>query len=206
MIDQFGEDHPHLARGRDRQGGTGAAVAWMVSNCLTESNRCRVLEVGGGEEECLNLCTSREGFVETLRQYVEVDVFGSCYQDSQQCDKESAGDCWDLLASRCMVQSFILSSYHAPPAGTSSTSPWRTPCAPIMSPRSSGSRCGETSSLLCSVPDSKEYILTSLPFSGPRRCELLRHRSPQILHRHRGPGIQREAQIAGGAPPAPGGG
>ena len=114
MIDQFGEDHPHLARRRDRQGGTGAAVAWMVSNCLTESNRCRVLEAGGGEEECLNLHTPREGFVETLRQYVEVDVFGPCYQDSQQCGKESAGDCWDLLASRCMVQSFILSSCHAP--------------------------------------------------------------------------------------------
>ena len=69
---------------------------------------------GGGrwEEECLNLCTPREGFVETLRQYVEVDVFGPCYQDSQQCGKESAGDCWDLLASRCMVQTFILSSCH----------------------------------------------------------------------------------------------
>ena len=41
MIDQFGADHSHLAQRRDRQGGTGAAVAWMVSNCLTESNRCR---------------------------------------------------------------------------------------------------------------------------------------------------------------------
>ena len=51
MIDQFGADHSHLAQRRDRQGGTGAAVAWMVSNCLTESNRCRVLEAGGGAEE-----------------------------------------------------------------------------------------------------------------------------------------------------------
>ena len=48
MIDQFGADHSHLAQRRDRQGGTGAAVAWMVSNCLTESNRwgCWRLEVG----------------------------------------------------------------------------------------------------------------------------------------------------------------
>ena len=46
MIDQFGADHSHLAQRRDREGGTGAAVAWMVSNCLTESNRCR--GAGGG--------------------------------------------------------------------------------------------------------------------------------------------------------------
>ena len=46
MIDQFGADHSHLAQRRDREGGTGAAVAWMVSNCLTESNRS-VLEDGG---------------------------------------------------------------------------------------------------------------------------------------------------------------
>ena len=46
MIDQFGADHSHLAQRRDRQVGTEAAVAWMVSNCLTESNRCR--GAGGG--------------------------------------------------------------------------------------------------------------------------------------------------------------
>ena len=60
----------------------------------------------------MNLCTGREGFVETLRQHVEVDVFGSCYPDSHQCGKESAGDCWDLLASRCRPSSCVLSSCH----------------------------------------------------------------------------------------------
>ena len=37
-------------------------VAWMVSNCLTKSNR--------------------EGFVEALQQYIKVDTFGSCYKGS----------------------------------------------------------------------------------------------------------------------------
>ena len=62
----------------------------------------------------MNLNTGREGFVETLRQHVEVDVFGSCYPDSHQCGKESAGDCWDLLASRCRPSSCVLSSCHVP--------------------------------------------------------------------------------------------
>ena len=75
FIDTFGESNKHLA---DKKGNSSVKVAWMVSNCLTKSNR--------------------EGFVETLRKFINVDVYGSCYQDSKKCEKEKSDNCWNYIS------------------------------------------------------------------------------------------------------------
>ena len=64
LITKFGSENSHLAV-RNKTPEVKAAVAWMVSNCLTESNR--------------------EGFVEDLRKYIDIDIFGNCYKGE---DKE----------------------------------------------------------------------------------------------------------------------
>ena len=60
LVSNFGKENTHLAARRTSEGEAGATVAWMVSNCLTESNR--------------------EGFVEELRNHIKIDIYGSCYQ------------------------------------------------------------------------------------------------------------------------------
>ena len=63
LITKFGSENSHLAV-RNKTPEVRAAVAWMVSNCLTESNR--------------------EGFVEDLRKYIDIDIFGNCYKGEDQ--------------------------------------------------------------------------------------------------------------------------
>ena len=58
LISKFGEENTGLAARKTREGKP--TVAWMVSNCLTESNR--------------------EGFVEDLRKHINIDVYGNCYK------------------------------------------------------------------------------------------------------------------------------
>ena len=58
VVARFGRDNSHLAR-RKPAGGQ-AKVAWMVSNCLTESNR--------------------EGYIEDLRKHINIDIYGPCYK------------------------------------------------------------------------------------------------------------------------------
>ena len=66
MINVFGKKHKHLAdKGVDK-----VKIAWMVSNCLSKSNR--------------------EGFVEALKKHIDVDIFGPCYKDSKKCDKSNS--------------------------------------------------------------------------------------------------------------------
>ena len=69
----FGVKNQHLAANKPGE------VAWMVSNCLTESNR--------------------EGYVEELRKHINIDIFGSCYEGSKSCAKDVSNDCWDFIAS-----------------------------------------------------------------------------------------------------------
>ena len=74
MINVFGEKHKHLAE----KGVKKVKIAWMVSNCLSESNR--------------------EGFVEALKTHIDVDVFGPCYKDSKKCDKSDSESCWTKIS------------------------------------------------------------------------------------------------------------
>ena len=74
MINIFGEKHKHFAD----KGGDKVKIAWMVSNCLSESNR--------------------EGFVEALKKHMDVDIFGSCYKNSKKCDKSNFETCWNKIS------------------------------------------------------------------------------------------------------------
>ena len=60
LISKFGRENTGLAV---KNSSVQASVAWMVSNCLTESNR--------------------EGFVEDLRRHIDIDIYGSCYKGEQ---------------------------------------------------------------------------------------------------------------------------
>ena len=75
LIDKFGENNKHLA---ERKRNSSVRVAWMVSNCLTKSNR--------------------EGYVEALKKFIDVDVFGSCYKDSKKCEKDGSDHCWNYIS------------------------------------------------------------------------------------------------------------
>ena len=75
LIDKFGENNKHLA---ERKGNSSVRVAWMVSNCLTKSNR--------------------EGYVEALKKFIDVDVYGSCYKDSKKCEKDGSDNCWNYIS------------------------------------------------------------------------------------------------------------
>ena len=59
LISKFGEENKGLAVRKTTEEGK-PTVAWMVSNCLTASNR--------------------EGFVEDLRKHIDIDIYGSCYK------------------------------------------------------------------------------------------------------------------------------
>ena len=74
LIGNFGEKNSHLAR----KGNSSVKVAWMVSNCLSKSNR--------------------EGYVEALKKFIDVDVFGSCYKDSKICEKNGSDNCWNYIS------------------------------------------------------------------------------------------------------------
>ena len=58
LIKKFGKNNLDLAKKKNMDQNVN--IAWMVSNCLTQSNR--------------------EGFVEELKKHIPVDVFGPCYQ------------------------------------------------------------------------------------------------------------------------------
>ena len=60
LIRKFGEENSGLAVRKTPAQDSKAKVAWMVSNCLTESNR--------------------EGFVEDLRKHIDIDIYGNCYK------------------------------------------------------------------------------------------------------------------------------
>ena len=76
LINKFGAKNQDLAsKGSNRN----ATVAWMVSNCFTESNR--------------------EGYVEKLQEFIDVDIYGGCYDDSLECGKDDVQGCWDMIAS-----------------------------------------------------------------------------------------------------------
>ena len=77
LIDKFGENNKHLA---ERKGNSSVRLAWMVSNCLTKSNR--------------------EGYVEALKKFIDVDVFGSCYKDSKKCEKDGSDNCWNYISDQ----------------------------------------------------------------------------------------------------------
>ena len=55
LIKQFGEKNRHLAK---KPKASNVLVAWMVSNCYTVGNR--------------------EQFVEELREFIDVDIYGEC--------------------------------------------------------------------------------------------------------------------------------
>ena len=96
LVTSFGRENTHLAVRNSSEGQ--ATVAWMVSNCLTESNR--------------------EGFVEDLRKHIDIDIYGNCYKgepgiinkailhlkpsDSLKCGKEKAEDCWNEISEKYM--------------------------------------------------------------------------------------------------------
>ena len=75
LISKFGAKNQDLAR---KGSNRNATVAWMVSNCLTESNR--------------------EGYVEKLQEFIDVDIYGGCYDDSLECGKDDVQGCWDRIA------------------------------------------------------------------------------------------------------------
>ena len=58
LVTSFGRENTHLAVRNSSEGQ--ATVAWMVSNCLTESNR--------------------EGYIEDLRKHINIDIYGPCYK------------------------------------------------------------------------------------------------------------------------------
>ena len=64
LITKFGSENTGLAQRNKTRPEVKATVAWMVSNCLTESNR--------------------EGFVEDLRQHINIDIYGNCYKGEQR--------------------------------------------------------------------------------------------------------------------------
>ena len=64
LITKFGSENSGLAVRKSTTPEVKATVAWMVSNCLTESNR--------------------EGFVEDLRKHINIDIYGNCYQGQQR--------------------------------------------------------------------------------------------------------------------------
>ena len=79
FIKKFGVENKKIATKDSKRNST---VAWMVSNCLTESNR--------------------EGYVEQLKEFINIDIFGGCYynEDSLECGKDDAQGCWDKIASQ----------------------------------------------------------------------------------------------------------
>ena len=69
LIREFGEKNAGLAGRKTENVTSTATVAWMVSNCLTESNR--------------------EGFVEDLRKHIDIDIYGNCYKGENRADTDS---------------------------------------------------------------------------------------------------------------------
>ena len=72
-IKDFGKKNKDLAL---KVNNGSASVAWMVSNCLTESNR--------------------EGYVEALQKFIDIDIYGSCYE-GLKCEKASPENCWNEI-------------------------------------------------------------------------------------------------------------
>ena len=58
LIRNFGKEHSHLAK---KSIASNVSVAWFVSNCFTAGNR--------------------EEFVEDLRQFMDVDIYGECHDN-----------------------------------------------------------------------------------------------------------------------------
>ena len=78
FIRKFGKENTELSR---KQTGNHSTVAWMVSNCLTESNR--------------------EGYIEKLKEFIDVDIYGGCYDKrSIECKKDEPQKCWDMIARK----------------------------------------------------------------------------------------------------------
>ena len=75
VIRQFGEENPHLAVKEGKNESTGLA-AWFVSNCNTYSGR--------------------EDFVEKLKKYIPVDVYGSTSCSNFTC-QDDHGDCMGMV-------------------------------------------------------------------------------------------------------------
>ena len=74
LVTSFGRENTHLAVRNSSEGQ--ATVAWMVSNCLTESNR--------------------EGYIEDLRKHINIDIYGPCYK----------GDTWTPGTHNTLIHAF----------------------------------------------------------------------------------------------------
>ena len=75
FIQQFGEENKHLAMKEGKNSSSGLA-AWFVSNCATYSGR--------------------EDFVEKLRKYFPVDIYGHTSCSNLRC-RDQNGKCMEMV-------------------------------------------------------------------------------------------------------------
>ena len=75
VIQQFGEENKDLAVKEGKNANSGLA-AWFVSNCNTYSGR--------------------EDFVEKLKKYIPVDIYGSTSCSNLICQDDN-GDCMQMV-------------------------------------------------------------------------------------------------------------
>ena len=89
VIQQFGEENKHLAVKEGKNANSGLA-AWFVSNCNTYSGR--------------------EDFVEKLKKYIPVDIYGSTSCSNLICQDDN-GDCMQMVNRTYKVGLIILNRY-----------------------------------------------------------------------------------------------
>ena len=88
VIQQFGEENKDLAVKEGRNANSGLA-AWFVSNCNTYSGR--------------------EDFVEKLKKYISVDVYGSTSCSNLTCEDDN-GDCMGMVNRTYKVGLIIITN------------------------------------------------------------------------------------------------
>ena len=86
VIQQFGDENKHLAVKGGKNAKSGVA-AWFVSNCNTYSGR--------------------EDFVEKLKKYISVDIYGSTSCSNLTC-QDDKGECMRMVNRTYKVGLIIL--------------------------------------------------------------------------------------------------
>ena len=81
FIQKFGEENKDLAV-KERNDSTSGLAAWFVSNCNTYSGR--------------------EDFVENLKKYIPVDIYGSTSCSNLVCQDDN-GDCMEMVNRKYKV-------------------------------------------------------------------------------------------------------
>ena len=86
IIQQFGEENKHLAV---KERNNSGVAAWFVSNCNTYSGR--------------------EKFVDNLKKYISVDIYGHSSCSDLQCDE----DCMGMINRTYKVHGLVIINHNS---------------------------------------------------------------------------------------------